>query len=74
MNPFLNPVTLARVAKYYLTDVNRIWTYDWEKLEEYREKQFRRILKLAMKTPMYREKYKGIDVSKITLQNIDELP
>ena len=74
MNPFLNPVTLARVAKYYLTDVNRIWTYDWEKLEEYREKQFRRILKLVMKTPMYREKYKGIDVSKITLQNIDELP
>ncbi|RLB60230.1 MAG: hypothetical protein DRG80_05595, partial [Deltaproteobacteria bacterium] len=58
MNPFLNPLTLARVAKYYLTDVGRAWKSK-EAIERYRRKAFRRVLKYAMKVPMYREKYKG---------------
>ena len=74
MNPFLNPLVLAKVAKYYLTDIERLHKYDEEKLERYREKNFRRVLKLASKTPMYREKYKGIDLDKISLENINELP
>ncbi|MCD6481178.1 MAG: hypothetical protein J7L31_02775, partial [Thermoplasmata archaeon] len=64
---------LLHLLKSYISDLGRLEGSE-ERIEEYREKQFRRILKLAMKTPMYREKYKGIDVSKITLQNIDELP
>ena len=74
MNPFLNPVTLLKTAKYYLTDINRIWKYNEKKIEAYREKNFKRILRLAMRTPMYQEKYKGIDVSKITLNEIEKLP
>jgi phenylacetate-CoA ligase len=74
MNPFLNPITLAKVIKYYLTDIDRLWKYNEEKLEDYRQKCFRKVLKLAMKTPLYKEKYKGIDVNKITLDNIEKLP
>ncbi|MCD6448252.1 MAG: hypothetical protein J7L58_04330, partial [Thermoplasmata archaeon] len=74
MNPFLNPLVLAKVAKYYLTDIERLRKYDEKKLERYREKNFRHVLKLASKTPMYREKYKGIDLDKISLENINELP
>jgi len=73
MNPFLNPITLAKVAKYYLTDVNRAWKSK-EAIERYRRKAFRRVLKYAMKVPMYREKYKGIDIDSITIDNIEKLP
>ena len=73
MNPFLNPITLARVGKYYLTDVNRVWK-SREYIERYRRKAFRRVLKYAMKVPMYRKKYKGIDIDSITLDNIHKLP
>ncbi|KAA0012429.1 MAG: phenylacetate--CoA ligase, partial [Thermoplasmata archaeon] len=62
MNPFLNPVTLAKVAKYYLTDVDRIWRMDEEKIEEYRERQFKKLLKYAMTVPIYKKKYDGIDI------------
>ena len=45
-----------------------------EKIERYRERAFQRVLRNAMKTPMYREKYRGIDLSRITLKTIDRLP
>jgi len=74
MNPFFNPITLARVASDYVLDINRIWRYSPEKIERYRERAFQRVLRNAMKTPMYREKYRGIDLSRITLKTIDRLP
>ncbi|HEC82346.1 MAG TPA: hypothetical protein ENI53_00475, partial [Thermoplasmatales archaeon] len=74
MNPFLNPFTLARVAKYYLSDINRVWRLNENEIEKYREREFKKILKLAMLTPLYREKYKGIDIKKINLERIEELP
>ncbi|HEC76629.1 MAG TPA: hypothetical protein ENI33_05180, partial [Thermoplasmatales archaeon] len=74
MNPFLNPFTLARVAKYYLSDINRVWRLSEEEIERYREREFKKILKVAMSTPLYREKYKGIDIKKINLERIEELP
>ena len=67
---FLLPFYLI---KSYLTDVERL-KESKEKIEAYREKNFKRILRLAMRTPMYQEKYKGIDVSKITLNEIEKLP
>ncbi len=75
MNPLLNPVTLSKVIKSYLTDADRIWRYSKEKLERYRDKAFRRILKNATKIPMYREKYKDIDIGKIKgIGDIEKLP
>ena len=74
MNPFLNPVTLIKAAKYYLTDINRIRKYNEKKIEAYRQKCFKKVLRIAMKTPMYQEKYKDINVNKISLDNIEKLP
>ena len=74
MNPFLNPITLARIAKYYLTDIDRVWRLNEEQLEKYREKCFKKVLSKAKKVPMYRKKYKGIDLDKISLKNIEKLP
>ena len=75
MNPLLNPITLSKVIKSYLTDADRIWRCSKEKLERYRDKAFRRILKNATKIPMYREKYKDIDIGKIKgIGDIEKLP
>ena len=75
MNPLLNPITLSKVIKSYLTDADRIWRYSKEKLERYRDKAFRRILKNATKIPMYREKYKDVDIGKIKgIDDIEKLP
>ena len=73
MNPFFNPITLLRVAKYYLTDVDRIWKSE-KTIEKYRRKAFRKIIKYAMKVPLYKKKYKGIDIDRITLDKIEKLP
>ena len=75
MNPLLNPITLSKVIKSYLTDADRIWKCSKEKLERYRDKAFRRILKNATKIPMYREKYKDVDIGKIKgIGDIEKLP
>jgi len=64
---------LFHLLKSYVADLKRLEGIE-ERLERYRERQFRRILRLAMKTPLYREKYRGIEVDKIGLNNIDKLP
>ncbi|MCD6171191.1 MAG: hypothetical protein J7J36_02070, partial [Thermoplasmata archaeon] len=73
MNPFLNPLTLAKVTKYYISDVDRVWKSK-SVIEKYRSRAFKKILKYAMKIPMYRKKYKGIDIDRITIDNIEKLP
>lgn len=65
MNPLLNPLTLCKVINSYMTDANRIWRCSREGLERYRDKAFRRVLKRALSTPMYEEKYRNIDTSGI---------
>jgi phenylacetate-CoA ligase len=74
MNPFFNPVILTRVCFSYLRDINRIYSFGPEKLKRFRENAFQQVLKQAAQTPMYREKYRGIDISTVTLETIHELP
>ncbi len=69
----MNPLFPFYLIKGYFFDVERLRQSE-EKIEKYRQKCFRKVLKLAMKTPLYKEKYKGIDVNKITLDNIEKLP
>ena len=69
----MNPLQLGYLAKCYVTDVHRL-EKDLQDLDRYREKAFQRVLKRAMQTPLYREKYRGIDIEAITLDTIDHLP
>ncbi|KAA0001892.1 MAG: hypothetical protein FE044_03820, partial [Thermoplasmata archaeon] len=64
---------LATALKCYIADVDRV-RKSREAIERYRRKAFRRVLKYAMKVPMYREKYKGIDIDSITIDKIEKLP
>ena len=69
----MNPLFPFFLLKSYFTDVDRI-KKDEEEIEKYREKQFKKIIKIALSTPLYREKYKGINVEKINLSEIEKLP
>ena len=78
MNQFLNPVFLLRIAKSYLSEVNRIWKYDYDKLVAYQNKAFRNIVQFAYNNvPVYHKKYKenGIHPNEInTISDIQKLP
>ena len=69
-----SPSFILSLIKSYLTDIDRVWRLNEEQLEKYREKCFKQVLKKAKKVPMYRKKYKGIDLDKISLKNIEKLP
>jgi len=53
MNPFKNLVFLLKLAKSYITDINRIWKIDQKKLKKYQDKALRRIVKYAYPVPLY---------------------
>ena len=74
MNPFFNPATLAKATLHYFLDLNRLRTSTPDELVRYRERAFKRVLKHAMKTRLYRDKYRGIDIENVTLDTIDTLP
>ncbi|MGC9307979.1 MAG: phenylacetate--CoA ligase family protein [Thermoplasmatota archaeon] len=73
MNPFLNPLFLLRVAKGYLTDVDRVWTMSPEKLQRYRDKAFRRMVHYAYEVPVYRQKYREADVHPDDISGIADI-
>jgi len=58
MNPFYNPVFLLRLARIYFSDLDMIWHIDDEKLHQYQDKAFRKIVKYAYTVPLYRKKFK----------------
>jgi len=78
MNQFYNPLFLLRIVKSYLSEVNRIWSFDEKKLNRYRDKAFRRTVEFAYsQVPLYHQKYRhhGIHPSDITgLADIKKLP
>lgn len=67
------PLTLAKIPLLYISDIDRLFESE-EKIEKYRSKCFKKIIKYAMKIPLYKEKYKGIDINSISLENIENLP
>ena len=69
----MNPLLLLYLIKNYFTDLKRL-ECSYEKLENYREHAFKRVLKRALQTPLYAEKYKSIDTANISLKTINRLP
>ncbi|MBC7129367.1 MAG: hypothetical protein H5T45_06535, partial [Thermoplasmatales archaeon] len=66
-------LAIAKVPFLYISDIDRLFEKE-EKIEKYRQKCFKKIIKYAMKVPLYREKYRGIDINSINLENISSLP
>ncbi len=72
-NRRLSLIPLFYLLKSYIADINRIWESE-KKIEKYRQKCFKKILRNAMNTPMYKKKYEGINLKEIDLNNIEKLP
>jgi len=72
-----NPILIYKIIKHYLSDINRFQTYDFEKIKNFRNKLFRKLLKYAFTVPLYKKKYSdaGISIEKIkSLEDIEKLP
>jgi len=73
MHPFTNPVFLLRIAKSYLSDVDRIRSIDNKQLKQYQDKALRRVVKYAYTIPLYHEKYKEADVHPNDIKGIEDI-
>ena len=73
MNPFFNPAFLLRIAKSYLSDVNRIWKYDDKQLKKYQDKALRKIVRYAYTVPLYNKKYKEHGVHPDDIKGVDDI-
>jgi len=79
MNPLLNPALLLRVARSYISDMDKL-REPKRKILSQREKSFKKIFKIALRTPLYSRKYKEIkrvngteDIHKLPILTKDEL-
>jgi len=73
MNPFYNPAFLFRLAKSYLTDINRVWRCDYKKLRKYQDKALRNMVKYAYTVPLYHKKYKNAGVHPNDIKSVNDL-
>jgi len=68
---------ISKIIKDYVTDINRLSSYDLSKIKIYRDKLFRRLVKYAYSIPLYKDKYQaaGIHPSDIRgIEDIEKLP
>ena len=72
VNDVINPIFLVRLLKDYLTDVGRI-RKEGEKIERYRNKCFRRIVRYAYSVPIYRKKYKEAGIHPDDIKSIEDI-
>lgn len=73
MKDYLNPLLPVKIAKSYLSDVDRIWNFNEEELKKYQDKSFRRMVKYAYTVPVYHEKYKKAGIHPEEIKGIDDI-
>lgn len=73
MSYFVNPVFLLKLAKNYLSDIDRLWNFNEEKLKKYQNKVFRKIVKYAYTVPMYHDKYKESGIKPEDIRGIEDI-
>jgi len=77
INPLLKPTNTIPLLLKYSFDIDRLHKFNHEKIEKYRDKAFKRVLKYAYKVPLYHNKYKkaGIHPNQINgIKDISKLP
>ena len=77
MYSFLNPVLISRIIKGYVTEIDRMWRLNYEQIKKYQNRAFRKTVKNAFHTKLYKEKYKqaGVKPDDIkTVHDISKLP
>jgi phenylacetate-CoA ligase len=73
MSSFLNPLFLAKIAKSYFTDVDRIWKMDKQRLKIYQDRCFKKIIKYAFTVPLYNQKYKEAGITRDDVKGLKDI-
>ncbi|MBN2599909.1 MAG: phenylacetate--CoA ligase family protein [Candidatus Thermoplasmatota archaeon] len=73
MNPFLNPFNSLPFLKNYFTVPRRLQSYDKEKMQTYRDKAFRTVVRYAYTVPLYKKKYKAAGITPDDIQGIKDI-
>jgi phenylacetate-CoA ligase len=73
MKDYLNPLLPLKVAKCYLSDVDRVWCCNKEQLRAYQDKALRRMVKYAYTVPVYHKKYKKAGIYPQDIKGIKDL-
>src|SRR5512136_1475656 len=73
MNPFLNPVTGIPFLKNFLFDAQRLRTSSPEKINKYRDKVFRRIVRYADTVPLFHIKYQAAHIHPNDINGINDI-
>jgi phenylacetate-coenzyme A ligase PaaK-like adenylate-forming protein len=73
MNSWLSPLFFCRLVKGYFLDINRIWLLNEAKLMKFQNNQLKKSIKYAFTVPMYKEKYKVLNIKPADIKIIDDL-
>ena len=73
MNPFYNPFFLLKILKYYFIDINNLRRFNESQLKRFRDKNFRKIIKIAFSVPMYSDIYKKAGVKIEDIRGLDDI-
>jgi phenylacetate-CoA ligase len=73
MNPFYNPLFLAKILKRYLVDVDRLDRISDEALRRYQDKHLRKLVRFADTVPLYHEKFKQVGIHPLEIAGMDDL-
>lgn len=73
MNPFYNPVFLAKLLKRYLVDIDRLHRLDEDALRQYQDKQLRRLVRFASTVPLYHDKFKEAGITPGAVAGINDI-
>ena len=73
MNPFLNPLTGLPFLKNFIFDAGRLNRMSIEKVEKYRDKVLKKIIKYAYTVPLYHDKYKKAGIHPEDIRGIKDI-
>jgi len=73
MTSIMNPVVAYHLLKGYFIEENRVWRYSREKMDAYRNREFRKIVRYAYDVPVYRKKYREAGVHPDDIKRIDDI-
>lgn len=73
MNYLLKPMFFCRLAKGYFWDINRFWMLNKNKIKRYQNNQLKKTIKYAFTVPIYKEKYKALNIKPDEIKNVEDL-
>ena len=68
----INPILLTKLAKSYLSDVDRAWKSN-DKIKKYQDKQIKKLVKYADTIPIYHDKYKKASIHPSDIKGIKDI-